>query len=183
MPVAGVVQVVPVTTQTEVIFGVVSGGGGMAGAVANVTVVVFETLFTVAVIVAVPALAELSCTVATPFVVVRIVVFWPVSANVPRFVVNCTAVPSGTGCPLFVTVAVTVTFELTSGVAFETESAIDAPVGGVIPGLPGGTVVVFDGAVGDDSPLQPAIIRARAAAKAISRLRIVVVFMSNLPVR
>src|ERR1043165_7348897 len=60
MPVGGVGQVVPVTTQTLEIVGAVLGGGGVTGAVENVTVVFFETLFTVAVTVAAPEEAELS---------------------------------------------------------------------------------------------------------------------------
>src|SRR5438105_6959485 len=179
IPVAGVVQVVPVTTQTEVIVGVVFGGGVVVGTVVKVTDVVLETLFTVAVIVAVPTLDEVSVAVATPPVVVRMVVFVPVSENVPIVVVNCTAVPSGTAEPFCVTVAVTFTCELTSGLAFETVSAIVAPLGGVTP--PGGTVEVVGGAVGDDSPLQPIIVSARRATRAISRMRSVVVFMSKPP--
>src|SRR6185436_3413124 len=112
IPVAGVVQVEPVWAQIEVIVGVVFGGGGVTGWVVNVTVVVLETLFTVAVIVAGPALLELRTAVATPFVVVRMVVFCPVSWNVPAVLVNCTAVPSVTGRPFSVTVAVMVTREL-----------------------------------------------------------------------
>src|SRR5436190_7762379 len=74
-PVAGEVHVVPVCTQIEVMVGLVFGIGGFAGSVVNVTVVSLETLFTVAVIVAVPAMAEVSVALATPAVVVRIVVF------------------------------------------------------------------------------------------------------------
>src|SRR4051794_18025224 len=178
IPIAGVVHVDPVCTQTEAIVGVAFGGGVTVGTVVKVTVVVFETLFTVAVTVAAPALDEERMAVATPPVVVRMVVFVPVSANVPLVVVNCTAVPSGTAVPFWATVAVMVTRELTSGLAFETVSVIEAPVGGVtVP--PGGTVEVLGGAVGDDSPLQPIIVSARTATKTISTMRSVVVFIST----
>src|ERR1051326_7660110 len=166
--------------QTEEIVGAVRGSGGGTGCVENVTWIVFETLFTVAVIVSVPAVDDVSVALATPPVVVRMVVFWPVSVKMPPVVVNCTAVPSTTGCPPEVTVAVTTTLEVTSGVALETVRLIVAPVGGVtVP--PGGTVDVVGGAVGDDSPLQPIIVSARTATKAISTMRSVVVFMSVSP--
>src|SRR5207253_205441 len=151
----------------------------IVGRVVSVTDVFLERLFSVAVSVAVPMLDEVSVAVAAPAVVERMVVFVPVSENVPIVVVNCTAVPSGTAEPFCVTVAVTFTCELTSGLAFETVSVIVAPLGGVTP--PGGTVEVVGGAVGDDSPLQPTIVSARRATRAISRMRNVVVFMSKPP--
>jgi hypothetical protein len=178
MPVAGGRQIEPFGTQTEVIVGVVLGGGGGGGAaVVKVTAVVFDTLLTVAVTVAVPAAEELSLTVATPAVVVRIVVFVPVSANVPAVVVNCTAVPSVTGLPFSVTVAVTVTVELTcTELLGVTVRMIVAFVGGVTPPL-GGVVDVDGGAVGDDSLLQPAMASTSIPATRIVRMRSVVVFM------
>jgi hypothetical protein len=177
MPIAGEVQVEPVCTQTEEIVGAVLGGaGGPGGATVNVTVVDFVTLFTVAVMVMLAAEAELILAVATPAVVVRMVVFVPVSANVPPVAVNCTAVPSATGVPFSVTVAVTVMVELTTTELLgETVRTIEAFVGGVVP--PGGAVDVGGSAVGEDSLLQPAMASARAPARRIVRMRSVIVFM------
>src|SRR5207253_10567588 len=107
-----------------VICGVRSGGGITTGFRLNVTVVVFATLFTVAVIVAVPAVDDVSVAVATPFVVVRIIVCAFASVKVPRLVVNSTAVPFGTGWPFCVTVAVMIDDESTCGCALESLSAI-----------------------------------------------------------
>ena len=78
----------PVVGVMLVTVGVVDGGGCVTGCVENVTVVLFETLFTVAVIVAVPAVAEVSVAVATPLVVVLMVIVVPVSVNVPSVVEN-----------------------------------------------------------------------------------------------
>src|SRR6266508_5599143 len=86
----------PVVGVMFVIVGFVDGGGGITGCEENVTVMLFETLFTTAVIVAVPAAAEVSVAVATPLFVVRIVTSAPVSVKVPSVVVNWTAVPFGT---------------------------------------------------------------------------------------
>src|SRR5713226_3297578 len=150
-----------------VIVGVVDGGCGVTGCVENVTVVDLDTLPTVAETVAVPAAAEVSVAVATPLVVVRIVVFAPVSVNVPRVVVNCTAVPLGTFALFSCTVAVMMTLEFTSGFALETVSVMVALVGGVTP--PPGVVPpgVNGGAVGD-SALQPARISSNANTGKIS---------------
>jgi hypothetical protein len=73
--------------------------------------------------------------------------------NVPSVVVNCTAVPLGTGWPFSLTVAVMVEVELTSGEALVTVSVTLAPTGGVGWVLVVGGVVVGD--VGD-SPLHAA---------------------------
>src|SRR5881394_87826 len=103
-----------------VIVGAVFGGGGVTGLSWKVMFVVFVTLFTVAVTIAVPAVDDVNGTVATPFVVVRIV-FGPLtSVNVPRLfvVLNSTAVPFGAGLLPIVTVAVIVTVESTGGFAF-----------------------------------------------------------------
>src|SRR4029079_14044993 len=107
----------------------------------------------------------------------RMVVFVPVSENVPPVEVNCTAVPSVTAVPFSVTVAVTVIVELTTTeLPGETVRTIEAAVGGVVPG---GVVVVAGGAVGDDSLLQP-MASTSVAARRIVRMRSVVVFMREL---
>jgi hypothetical protein len=134
--------------------GTVGQSGGHCGGAGllNVTEIVFETLFTTACTVALPADELVSVIVATPFVVVRSADCAPVSLNVPMSVVNSTAVPFGTGCPFWVTVALMTDGVLTSGLAGEAVSVTTAPVTGVPPPLPD---VEVGGAVGD-SPLQAA---------------------------
>src|SRR2546421_6450195 len=83
----------PVDGTTLVIVGVVDGGCGVTGTVENVTSTEAETFATVALTCAVPAPADVSVAVATPLVVMRMLVLAPVSVNVPSVVVNCTAVP------------------------------------------------------------------------------------------
>ena len=87
----------PVVGLIDVMAGVESGGCGCVGSALKVTVVVFFTFETVAETVAGPTVAEVSVTVAMPLVVVRMSVCAFPSVNVPRFVVNSTAVPLGTG--------------------------------------------------------------------------------------
>ena len=55
------------------IVGAVEVGGGVTDAAPKATVIDFETLLTTAVTVNVPAVADVSVAVATPFVVVLIV--------------------------------------------------------------------------------------------------------------
>src|ERR1043166_8702638 len=71
----------PVFGTMFVIVGAVDGGGGVTGCVEKVTWICFDVLLTVAVMVAVPAVGDVSVAVATPFVVVRMVLVAPVSAN------------------------------------------------------------------------------------------------------
>jgi hypothetical protein len=78
-----------------------------------------ETFATVAVTCAVPAPADVSVAVETPFVVMRMLVVEPVSVKVPSVVVNCTAVPFGTFWLFSVTVAVMMTFEFTNGLVLD----------------------------------------------------------------
>ena len=91
--------------------------------VVKVTVAVFLTFATIADTVAVPAVAEVSVTVATPLVAVRIRVWLLPSVKVPRVVSNSTAVPLGTGALVAsVTVAVMTELEFTCGVGFVAQS-------------------------------------------------------------
>ncbi len=76
--------------------GLFAGGVPPPPPAENVTVIDFWALPTVASTVAVPAVAEVSVAVATPPVVVFTVRLEPVSVNVPRLVLNSTAVPLGT---------------------------------------------------------------------------------------
>jgi ABC-type methionine transport system permease subunit len=63
----------------------------------NVTVAVLLTPLSEAVIVAIPAVREVMFAAARPFVVSAVVVGELLSVNVPKFVLNVTCVPSGTG--------------------------------------------------------------------------------------
>ena len=96
--------------------------------------------------------------------------------NVPLSVTNSTAVPLATGWPLEVTVAVSVTSELTCTAVELAVRTTLAPTGGVTPPL------LFDppplpegGAVGD-SPLQPINAAVSAIITRTDRLR----FMFNM---
>ena len=87
----------PVAGETLVMVGLFAGGVPPPPLGENVTVIDFWVLPTVASTVAVPAAADVSVAVATPAVVVFTVRLEPVSVNVPRLVLNSTAVPLGTG--------------------------------------------------------------------------------------
>ena len=114
--------------------GATSGVVGVVGRDPKVTVTVFVELLTTAVTTNVPAVADVIEAVATPLVVVRIVVCAPLSSKSAGDVVeNSTAVPFGAGLPLTVTVAVKVVLEPASGVGFAAVSVMVAPVGGVVP--------------------------------------------------
>ncbi len=74
------------------------------------------------------------------------------------------------------TVAVIVELESTSGVALDTVSVTVEPLGGVTPPPP----PVGLGAVGDDSPLHPAMARtAISASGAAIHLRVLKKFISS----
>jgi hypothetical protein len=115
-------------------------------------------------------------TVATPPVVV-LMMDVPPPSRVPAVVVNSTAVPFGTGCPLSVTVAVTVTLESTRGFALDTATVTLTPVGGGF--VPGGELPPVGGAVGV-SPLHAANSR-RTAMKTIHVFRSLNLVMSEPP--
>src|SRR5687767_8866219 len=99
-----------------------SGSGGMTGGVRKVTEAVCVTFVTRTVTMVVPAELRVSVATATPFVVVRMVVFVPVSVNVPcpSSTEYSTAVPFATGWLFWVTFTVIWEVELISGVGFET---------------------------------------------------------------
>src|SRR5947207_1279209 len=148
----------PVDGVTVLMVGAVEpGGGGGGGTSLNVICTVLVTLFTVAVTVAMPAVALVSTAVATPLVVVRMVRTSLVSVKVPTSVLNSTAVPLATAWPFTLTVALMFTIELTSGLGLETVRMMVAPVGGVTPppgGLPAPPVPPLPtdgGAVGDSA--------------------------------
>src|SRR5438034_8206970 len=123
----------PVVGETLLMVGAVDGGGVMTGTSVNVICTLLVTLFTVTVTVATPALELVSTALATPLVVVRMVFTSCVSVKVPTSVTNSTAVPLGTGCPFWVTVALMVVTELVSGLGLETVRMMLAPTGGVTP--------------------------------------------------
>src|SRR5258708_3332375 len=167
-----------------VIVGLVDGG--VIGTVWawNLIWVCFETLLTTAVTVAVPGLGAVSVTEATPLTVVLISETRAglLSEKLPKSVANSTAVPSTTGVPFTVTVAVIVDVDATSGVGFNTVKTIVAPTGGVTP-PPGGVVPpppgVGFGAVGD-SPLHAASTSNSASSANIS-FRCLILIMVQPP--
>src|SRR5690349_2738223 len=109
----------PMAGVTPVMLGTVLTGGGVVGRTWKVTVTVLVMLFTVALMVTGPATVEVRVTEATPLVVVLMTARAAVPSKPPAVAENSTAVPFGTGCPFWVAVAVMVTVESMSGVAFE----------------------------------------------------------------
>src|SRR5260370_1042486 len=121
--------------------------------------------------VAVPGFGAGRVAEATPPIVVLMseARFGLLSEKLPKSVANSTAVPSTTGLPFTVTVAVMVEVDAANGVGFDTVRTTVAPTGGVTP--PPGVVVPgpgVAGAVGDDSPLHPASTSNSASSANIS---------------